>query len=228
MPTKGLVIGLIQALDDLITFGVVGFVIIAGMSLWLTNSPEVPPFARRSPTSSSQQLRHDSNARIFYDHGFLFRRRTWFVATCCPPVKLDRNRLTELNIAQQKSPVVIVRNNSRVWWWFEGNFYWESAGYSARDVLALIRVRERRRKQQLDRAHTLLKLDKSSQRRREVIPKEVRRAVFERDGGRCAECGENFDLQYDHIIPVAHGGASTVENLQLLCGDCNRAKGADI
>jgi 5-methylcytosine-specific restriction endonuclease McrA len=30
------------------------------------------------------------------------------------------------------------------------------------------------------------------------------------------------------VIPVALGGASTVENLQLLCGACNREKGADL
>jgi 5-methylcytosine-specific restriction endonuclease McrA len=64
--------------------------------------------------------------------------------------------------------------------------------------------------------------------RRELIPREVRRAVFERDGGKCAQCGSNFDLQYDHVIPVALGGATTIGNLQLLCADCNREKGADV
>ena len=34
----------------------------------------------------------------------------------------------------------------------------------------------------------------------------------------------NFDLQYDHVLPVALGGATTIENLQLLCADCNRRK----
>jgi 5-methylcytosine-specific restriction endonuclease McrA len=56
----------------------------------------------------------------------------------------------------------------------------------------------------------------------------MRRAVFERDGGKCAQCGSNFDLQYDHVLPVALGGATTIDNLQLLCGDCNREKGADV
>ena len=56
----------------------------------------------------------------------------------------------------------------------------------------------------------------------------MRRAVFERDGGQCTECGSNFDLQYDHVIPVALGGATTVDNIQLLCGPCNRLKGADL
>jgi 5-methylcytosine-specific restriction endonuclease McrA len=56
----------------------------------------------------------------------------------------------------------------------------------------------------------------------------VRRAVFERDGGRCVGCGAEFDLQYDHVIPVALGGASTAENLELLCAPCNRRKGATL
>ena len=63
---------------------------------------------------------------------------------------------------------------------------------------------------------------------RQPIPREVRRAVFERDSGQCVDCGSKFDLQYDHLIPVALGGASTVDNLQLLCGECNRLKGADL
>ncbi len=58
------------------------------------------------------------------------------------------------------------------------------------------------------------------------IPKEVRHAVFERCGGMCAECETRFDIQYDHIIPVARGGSSNEENLQLLCGECNRRKSA--
>jgi 5-methylcytosine-specific restriction endonuclease McrA len=50
--------------------------------------------------------------------------------------------------------------------------------------------------------------------------------VFERYDGRCAECGSNFDIQYDHIIPLALGGANSVDNLQILCGTCNQRKGA--
>jgi 5-methylcytosine-specific restriction endonuclease McrA len=218
----------VHALENLIAIGITGFVVVAGLSLWLTHAPEVPAFARRSPSSGSPQLRQDLNARFFADRGFLFRKRHWFVATCCRPVRLSPGRLNELSAVQHEHPVNVARNGARRWWWFEDAFYWETAGYGDGDVLALIRDRQRKNKQRLARAHTLLGAEQSSRRRRETIPRDVRRAVFERDGGRCTQCGENFDLQYDHVIPVALGGASTVENLQLLCSPCNQEKGADI
>lgn len=52
--------------------------------------------------------------------------------------------------------------------------------------------------------------------------------MWERDVGRCAQRSAAFDLQYDHVIPHSMGGACTEGNLQLLCGDCNRAKGSDL
>jgi len=66
------------------------------------------------------------------------------------------------------------------------------------------------------------------QTQRSPIPETVRHEVWRRDQGKCVTCGSNANLQYDHIIPVARGGATSVTNLQLLCQRCNQAKGAKI
>ncbi|TMQ67887.1 MAG: HNH endonuclease [Candidatus Eisenbacteria bacterium] len=57
-----------------------------------------------------------------------------------------------------------------------------------------------------------------------VITAQVRRAVVERDGGRCTfigskghRCGSDRFLEFDHIVPVARGGRSTVDNIRLRC-----------
>jgi hypothetical protein len=58
----------------------------------------------------------------------------------------------------------------------------------------------------------------------EHIPAEVKRAVWARDGGCCqwelengGICGSRHRLQLDHIRPKALGGASTIDNLRILC-----------
>lgn len=59
---------------------------------------------------------------------------------------------------------------------------------------------------------------------REPIPQEVMDKVWNRDGGKCVQCGSQDNLEFDHIIPHSKGGANTYRNLQLLCQDCNRKK----
>jgi 5-methylcytosine-specific restriction endonuclease McrA len=61
-----------------------------------------------------------------------------------------------------------------------------------------------------------------------TIPSNVKMYVWQRDGGRCVECGSNEKLEYDHIIPVSKGGSNTERNVQLLCEHCNRKKQAKI
>ncbi len=148
-----------------------------------------------------------------------------------PPWSTRRVRAIEA--AQRARPVALVRDGSGCVWAFEDCFYCEDEGLEARDVLALVRERERRARRRLERAHATLARDgggvgvaAAQQPRRERIPADVRRAVFERDGGRCVECGSGFDLQYDHVIPHSLGGASTAANLQILCAGCNQRKGA--
>ena len=57
-----------------------------------------------------------------------------------------------------------------------------------------------------------------------AIPAAVRRAVWERDGGRCAFigasgrlCGEVGFVEFHHRVPFADWGEATVENIALRC-----------
>lgn len=67
-----------------------------------------------------------------------------------------------------------------------------------------------------------------------ALEKELRDQAFEKakdaDGNyRCACCGVADKLriyfQVDHIVPMNNGGKSVVENLQILCRQCNGTKG---
>ena len=60
------------------------------------------------------------------------------------------------------------------------------------------------------------------------ISQRVKDKVWNRDGGKCVQCGSNEDLEFDHIIPHSKGGANTYRNIQLLCEPCNRKKSAKI
>ena len=50
-------------------------------------------------------------------------------------------------------------------------------------------------------------------------------ALAEANGECCVNCDETADLVLDHVIPIAKGGLSRLDNLQLLCSTCNRIKG---
>jgi hypothetical protein len=60
------------------------------------------------------------------------------------------------------------------------------------------------------------------------IPAQVKRAVWTRAGGRCEyvlesgeRCGCTTRLEYDHVIPKAHGGSSDESNVRLACRSHN-------
>ena len=65
-------------------------------------------------------------------------------------------------------------------------------------------------------------------KRRESIPNQLKIDVWQRDSGRCVECGAKENLEFDHMIPLKLGGANTFRNLQLLCSACNKSKGANL
>ena len=56
------------------------------------------------------------------------------------------------------------------------------------------------------------------------IPAEIRRVVWQRDGGRCAfvgsggrRCGTRAFVEFHHVDPFAVGGLANGDNIQLRC-----------
>jgi hypothetical protein len=60
------------------------------------------------------------------------------------------------------------------------------------------------------------------------ISQKVKDLVWNRDNGKCVQCGSNLNLEFDHIIPFSKGGSNTYRNIQLLCENCNRKKSSKI
>jgi hypothetical protein len=61
------------------------------------------------------------------------------------------------------------------------------------------------------------------------VPRAVKRAVWKRDGGRCAfvsvdggRCTQREFLQFHHVDPYAKGGPATVANISLRCRPHNQ------
>ena len=57
---------------------------------------------------------------------------------------------------------------------------------------------------------------------------EVRKAIFNLYGEKCLCCGSEHNIQIDHVVPIAVGGKSEINNYQPLCKSCNSSKGTKI
>ena len=67
---------------------------------------------------------------------------------------------------------------------------------------------------------------------RHGISASERRAMFDKQGGKCALCSENMELNHtdvDHIIPISLPGSTDFGlNKRLAHGSCNRSRGNKI
>lgn len=57
---------------------------------------------------------------------------------------------------------------------------------------------------------------------------DLKKLFLDNYGTQCKYCDKKLtihNIACDHIIPMAKGGGSVMENLQLICGTCNRRKG---
>jgi len=116
------------------------------------------------------------------------------------------------------------------YWWFQDRLYRGDSDLTPSDVEALALETQNRKRLQIEKAHALKamveRLDEHG--RRQTIPREIKQAVWQRDRGACVACGSSARLEFDHVIPHSLGGSDTERNLQLLCADCNRRKGATL
>lgn len=177
-------------------------------------------------------LRRAENVSVNYQPGLFTGRgwRTLHVGKATYRIdKLARDEFEAMRNGQQHVPVAVGHVGERTFWWFQNRFYWDNDGLAQQEIYALLVTRQQRERQRIQMAQATVAVGAAPRpASRAAVPDDVKQFVFARDGGRCRQCGAINDLQFDHVISVALGGNSTADNLQLLCGPCNRRKGAGL
>jgi len=194
-----------------------------GARLWESSTaPDPAPFSTfEDSVDGCVELRHDPNAGFWRDsRGFLWGDRIWFAGTGCPPTQLRPDTYLRLRgwCRHGDLPVFVVRVRRRQWWWWRDAFYWESGDCGPEDAAALLVMLERDDEQGIE-----WELDA---RLAEPIPEDVKRLVYERDGGRCLACGSDELIQFAHSVSWATDGRNEPQNIGLLCAGCSRRKAA--
>ncbi len=157
--------------------------------------------------------------------GAWFFRRVWFTADAGVTFSLGGPELQRADAERRRTAALVGDAGGRRLWWVGDEFYWDTDDLSAEEVALEVWDRERRREHRYERLRVVrAREEEATSARRERIPDDVRVLVWTRDGGRCVRCGAEDDLQFDHVIPVAKGGGNAHGNIQILCGNCNRAK----
>ncbi len=170
-------------------------------------------------------LRRIPAARVEHTGFWIFARHHFFVSSTRSFVLGDGEYRRADRERSKSGAARIVDDGQRTLWWTVEGLYWSDEGLDAEAVSLLVWDRSRRQDARLDRLRSArARAEVVESARRTRIPDDVRAFVWERDDGSCVQCHADADLQFDHVIPVARGGGNSVDNVQVLCGDCNRAK----
>ena len=179
-------------------------------------------------------LRRAENVGLVFKPGS-FSKRGWIKVVVGSRVyktaKVSKQEFATLMDAQRKFPVKVANINGRSYWLFQDRYHWDNDDLRSDQVHALLVTRSQRQQGRIERAQAIVAMGTTPQPqagRRDIIGDDVKQLVWMRDGGRCRHCGSQVELQFDHVIPVALGGSSHAQNLQILCGPCNRRKSAGL
>ena len=198
-------------------------------------------------------LKHDPSAKLRkHGHGYVFTagaliRDTWKKGHHKYRAELSAREGQRLKDTKEGPPVQVKhvrcgykhsfgdvryeqQQDAWIWWAFDTKFFLTKERLTPEDVMALAMEQENRKRLKLEKAHALMAMrqELDEKGKRQSIPQLVKVAVWQRDGGRCADCGGQQELEFDHVIPIVLGGSNTERNLQLLCAACNRRKGGTL
>ena len=171
---------------------------------------------------------------IFVESGSWMTRRYSISASRdrrAPSFSFTSREFARLKDSIREQGIVLLGHDGdeNLWWLGGEELYWADQSLDAADVEVLLWDRRRRQEARLHRLHSIRDRElRVAVARRERIPEEVRNFVWHRDEGRCVGCGSVDDLQFDHVIPLVRGGGNATDNIQILCGACNREKGCSI
>ena len=123
----------------------------------------------------------------------------------------------------------IVEGTQKYYYFYDDLVYESEVHLEPEDVKLIIESEQEKREETILRELKRVKAKAETEGRvRKAISNEVQVMVWNRDNGKCVQCGRNKNLEFDHIIPISQGGSNTARNLQLLCEKCNRSKGSKI
>jgi hypothetical protein len=115
---------------------------------------------------------------------------------------------------------------------YQNNWYYTFDDINIQDAIVLVEATYKYDKEKLQReveqAKGILSAETVVREDSRIISDSVKTFVWNRDGGRCVQCGSQKNIEFDHIIPFSKGGSNTARNIQILCQDCNRKKGTNI
>ena len=201
---------------------------LTGTELTTAKVPITFGHASSNGAQNNMSLRKVSNWRV---ESFGFWRTRWRIYfTKTQYFELPNEAFQRAKKRVESSAICrIGSDGDRALWWTSDGLFWADSALSHEDVELLAWDRQRRQESRISRLRKIrIRENDLVKTRRERIPEEVRAFVWRRDEERCVQCGSQDELQFDHIIPVARGGSSTIENIQILCGECNRQKSDSI